>query len=102
MTVTAQEVASKLLEFYDHESKWTTGWYARTADGRSCGDRYADASCWCALGAIRKIYGHIGDGNPEALALESGLGQDIDDWNDDFDSFEDFRAALQHIANRPT
>ena len=35
--------------------RWTQGWYAKNAEGKSVGPCKPDAVCWCSVGAIDKV-----------------------------------------------
>ena len=104
--VTGKEVAQKLLEFYDSSSKWTKGWYAKDINAGLDTALSKDAVCWCALGAIRKIYIQPSDGSAYAKALALSIQtafpdqewEGVDEWNDGFSSFDEFRNALQRVA----
>ena|SRR5271166_5367285 len=39
-------------------ARWTTGAFARRADGLFCYEHDADAVCWCALGALVAVKPH--------------------------------------------
>lgn len=39
------------------EDRWTKGWYAMNANGRSCLPTAPEAVCWCAEGALAKASG---------------------------------------------
>lgn len=44
---------------------WTTGVFARDADGVECPPFSANAKCWCAMGAVR--YDHVGEAASDCL-----------------------------------
>lgn len=44
------------VELLADESKWTTGAFARNADGVTRNARHDDSVCWCIQGAVNKIY----------------------------------------------
>jgi hypothetical protein len=46
----------KAWELIADPKRWTQGEFARNADGYGVMIHDADACCWCARGAIRKIY----------------------------------------------
>jgi len=99
MTTTAQQTAKALLTFYaDDVQKWTQGDYASAFDGFPVDPDDECATCWCALGAIRLIFSHDNDVNPQASALSAAIGMDVDHWNDRCKSFEEFIEDLKAIA----
>lgn len=42
-------------ELISDPAKWTTGYYARTANGQCTNSENPDAVCWCAFGALWKV-----------------------------------------------
>lgn len=48
------EVLSRAADLIEPEGKWTQGDYARDAGGEGRWPSSNDATCWCAIGAIRR------------------------------------------------
>ena len=102
MSDTAQTTAQALLTFYaDDVQRWTQGDYASAFDGFPVDPDDPDATCWCVVGAIRLLFGHANDNNPHAQALSIAVGMDLEAWNDDCTSFEQFIEDLKAIAEAP-
>jgi hypothetical protein len=51
------EILEKARELISDESRWTRGWFAKTADGYRCNPLSLGAECFCALGALSKVMG---------------------------------------------
>lgn len=80
---------------------WTTGAYARNADGLSVDPRHHDACCWCALGAIRRVTG-LGFESEAAIALRYFIGGvSVVPWND-YSAQADVVTALRACAEAVT
>lgn len=45
-----------LLDIFTSKDKWTKGFYARDKYGQKCFEGSTDATCYCILGAIKKVY----------------------------------------------
>jgi len=73
--------AYKLLEKPEH---WTTGQFARDAEGRGCHSHSTRAVSWCARGAIEKCYKDL-TVFPALERLWEAIGARVGiiNWNDD-------------------
>lgn len=82
--LTIGDVLDKAADLIEPEGAWTQEAYGRDANGLEC-QVVEEAVCFCAMGAIYKAAGKIGEFEhdadliaPLALLLDEG----IDDWND--------------------
>lgn len=87
---TVLEVLQGALKILRAKSRWTKGAFARNSEGESlhsgtC-DYGADATCFCALGAINQAAGscNVADQAGEALArvLPNRYDGSVPTWND--------------------
>lgn len=64
---------------------WTRGCLARDAEGKEVDPVSAQATCWCAIGAIDSVTGNENNASHGAVTvLDSALeGREIADFNDD-------------------
>lgn len=80
--MTAIQVLKAARKLLSVKARWTQGESARTKDGLLAGVKDADASCWCAAGAIW----HCSKTDPQAYRamalLESACGDEIAAYND--------------------
>lgn len=76
------DVLDRAADLIAAPGTWTQGALAETKIGRRIGPTENNATCWCALGAIRKAGGYESDYNPAALSLGAYLFAPIADWND--------------------
>ncbi len=67
-------------------SKWTTKWYARTAEGSPCQTSGKEAVCWCIHGAIERCYG---DQTDEAVTALKKVREAIEDLFPDYRCVDD-------------
>ena len=90
-TLETSKAARKLITTPEN---WTQGEYARDAKGKGL-FRAQDASavCWCAQGAIRKVYGEESDNLPAIGALKS-----VVDFPWSFTSFNDGHTHAEVLA----
>jgi len=49
------ELLTKAQSLISDPSHWTKGTFARNKDGEPRMDDEADATCWCSMGALRKV-----------------------------------------------
>lgn len=75
------ESASRVYELLDSPDKWIKGCMARDSKGNSVNSTDINATCWCLLGAIRKVYG--ASYAKRIYLLWNYLGCDIGEFNDD-------------------
>ncbi len=45
-----------IADMFRSPGTWTQGRYARDAEGNTCGIDNPKASCWCATGALMKVF----------------------------------------------
>lgn len=77
--MTPKEVLIAARALISDPGKWTRGDYAIDKDGKTVSVLSQDATCWCALGAIRKAGHYYCDRNEPALFLERAIfGEKID------------------------
>lgn len=96
--MTAQELATKLLAFYDNKpERWTQNQFARDAAGEKAEWFKEDAVCWCALGGLLKLGAAEGD---TLLANSFGYGL-LAAFNDECADFNAFKTKLEELANGP-
>lgn len=78
------ELRAIAAELREHPERWTQGWFAKTADGKSCYSDRPGAICWCAAGFIRKRHPALQQRLHDCLrrALNLGSLQTVGDWND--------------------
>lgn len=72
--MTTLEILKAARELLSDEKRWTQHAFAKEADGKSCDYDSPAAVCWCAAGAIGKVYGGdtLTDRAMEAQALLAG------------------------------
>jgi len=96
----AQQIASKLLEFFYTPDRWTQGAYARRASGLKVTPNDVHAVSFDTLGALKRIYHVYADSNPYSKALAKALNQkvaNLSTWHDSQESFETYIRALRDI-----
>lgn len=57
MAKDALTVLREARELISDPKRWTTGFFAKDADGRDVWWDYSGAVCWCAIGALNKVAG---------------------------------------------
>jgi len=63
--------------------RFTTGAFARDADGKPCGPNDERAVCWCLVGAIRKVTPEWRPGTDLYRLMRDELGlENISAWSD--------------------
>ena len=73
----------KAHELLSDPSKWTRGTYARNASGQRCPPKSAEAVCFCAVGAIDRVYSAHSNAENRLDEAVRELGYDsIVYWND--------------------
>ena len=74
-----------VAELLCDKSRWTTGHYARSANG-PCSPLSDDAECFCIIGAMRRVYRTIPGYCAAAARLRAVIGDDswaaTTGWND--------------------
>ena len=73
----------KAWELLSDPTHWTTGEYARDANGRIVPHYDEQATCWCAVGAIRKCY--PADERFDTIQKLTKVVGEVPDWNDTSD-----------------
>lgn len=76
------ELPTKAYELLAKPDSWTQGEYAETDSGRGVEADSPDAVCWCAWGAIIRVYGV---GWETIGRVEHRVGDSITAWNDNPD-----------------
>jgi len=78
-TIKALREARALI---DEPSKWIKGDLARSKFGNTCETSSQNAVCFCSVGALMRVTGHLF--GPEWRALSSTFGnRPVAAWNDD-------------------
>lgn len=108
------EILSKAADLIEPKGKWTQGWFAKNADGGSLKVFSQSATCFCAVGAMRRVAGSRGE-LATAFATfisaskipepERNAGANIVQWNDDpartqSEVVEAFRKAASLAAEK--
>ena len=77
------EVLTKARELIADPANWTTGLYARNAQGEHTMTTSKDAVCWCSEGAVFRVTPENWEDAKSALQLiNSVAGDDIVGFND--------------------
>lgn len=80
--MTTKEALEAARDLISDPKRWTTGYFAKKADGEITASRKPDAVCWCASGAVNRICGDnypLGQQVTNALALVMGIVVDFND-----------------------
>lgn len=86
-----KDQAITLLKFYDEKAnRWLKGSYANARGRRVVEPSAPSAVCWCSVGAL------TASGKP--VDWETPEHDNIVDWNDSFETFQEFECALKAIA----
>lgn len=83
-----------LWRFFDQKEKWTQGATARNKAGRMTEFNNPDAAQFCLYGAVCKL-ARLSDRRSWLDRIEKVAGQPTITFNDNFESFRQFRAALK-------
>lgn len=83
--MTALEIAERAYALIEDPARWTTNFFARNKQGgASVEPESQQATCWCSLGAVRRVIGpELINAEAEiARALEAATGEWITEFND--------------------
>lgn len=102
MSAEVARILRKAADLIEPDRAWTTGAWARDANGVSVFPNEPSAVCWCAEGAIARV---AGDGLPgretaEVInTVEQHVGRGIVTWNDTQRAARPVVAALRAAAD---
>lgn len=102
MSAEVTRVLRAAADLIESEGAWTTGAWARDADGVSVFPDEPSAVCWCAEGAIARVAGDglAGQETAEVInAVEQHIGRGIVTWNDTQRAARPVVAALRRAAD---
>ena len=85
MDKTTKEILTEARSLITDPDKWTKGVFARTADHHRAAVPFeADATCWCAWGALENAYGgFVNNDHPAYVSLREAMGGGVANFNDD-------------------
>lgn len=90
----------KAYELLSSPEKWTQVYWAKDKDGVFIWPKNENAVCWCALGAIARVYADSPDEYDKAKTKLNDAIEDkgIVDWNDDPErTWEDVYTTLKEL-----
>lgn len=85
-TLSTIEILTRAKALIQDPKNWTQGEYARSAEGIPIGERHPRATCFCSMGAIRRVTGSSSNlfyKNLDALrAVEVVTCEPLSEYND--------------------